>query len=163
MRRVSVALVAGLLALTGCGGADAGRQASDRLPDATLQSLEGGAPVALRDLRGPMVINLWASWCTPCRKELPEYQAFAEKYAGQVDVLGIDFQETRPDAALQLAEETGLTFPLYADPDGKMRAIGLPKLILLDADGEVAHEAYLKITSVGQLEGLVRTHLGVGE
>ena len=42
------------------------------------------------------MINLWASWCAPCRDELPHYQAFAEKYAGKVDVLGIDFQETRP-------------------------------------------------------------------
>jgi thiol-disulfide isomerase/thioredoxin len=163
MIRAAAAAVAALMALTGCSVSSTGQEASDRLPDATLQSLDEGPPVALRDLRGPMVINLWASWCTPCRKELPEYEAFSRKYAGKVDVVGIDFQETRPDAALRLAEETGLTFPLYGDPDGRMRAIGLPKLILLDADGKVAHEAYLKITSVGQLEDLVRTHLGVGE
>ena len=108
-----------------------------------------------------MVINLWASWCVPCKKELPKYQAFAKKYAGKVDVLGIDFQETRVEAARKLARDTGVDYPLYADPDGKMRARFMPKLILLDKDGRIAHEMYIEITSVPQLERLVRTHLGV--
>jgi cytochrome c biogenesis protein CcmG, thiol:disulfide interchange protein DsbE len=106
-----------------------------------------------------MVINLWASWCGPCRKELPKYQAFAKKYAGKVDVLGIDFQETRLDAARDLVRQTGVRYPLLSDPDGKMGALGLPKLILLDASGRVAHEEYVEITSVAQLEGLVEDHL----
>ena len=121
--------------------------------------MQGFGDVDLSSLRGPMVINLWASWCAPCRKELPTYQAFAEKYAGKVDVLGIDFQETRLDAARDLARETGVEYPLVTDPDGKMRAVGLPKVILLDATGRVAHEEYVEITSVGQLERLVDAHL----
>jgi thiol-disulfide isomerase/thioredoxin len=133
----------------------------DRLPKVTLAGLDGEERVDLSTLRGPMVINLWASWCTPCRKELPKYQAYAEKYAGRVEVLGIDFQETRPAAARELARDTGVDYPLLADPDGELRAIGLPKLILLDSRGRVAHEEYVEITSVGQLERLVETHLEV--
>lgn len=159
MRLASV-LVAALLLLTGCGAKEADSGRPDRLPDVTLHALTGEGSLDLGALRGPVVINLWASWCTPCRKELPEYQAFAEKYAGRVPVIGIDFQETRPDAARQLARDTGVTYPLYSDPDGRLRAIGLPKLILLDADGGIAHAEYLKITSVAQLEQLVRRHLG---
>ena len=108
-----------------------------------------------------MVVNLWASWCGPCRRELPLYQAYAEKYAGKVDVVGIDFQETRPERAKELARETGVKYPLYEDPDGKLRAVGLPKLILLDAKGRVAYEQYVEISSVAQLEKLVAKHLGV--
>ncbi len=159
--KLVVALLATVFVLAGCSSPEVRSEPSDRLPAVTLKSLDDVASLDLRTLRGPLVVNLWASWCTPCRKELPEYQAYAEKYAGTVDVIGIDFQETRPDAARQLAAETGLTYPLFADPDGKLRAIGLPKLILVDADGKITHEEYVKITSVGQLAGLVEKHLGV--
>lgn len=160
-RRFGPLVVALVLALTlaGCSQEQVRAKKSDRLPDVTLAALQGGKSLDLSTLRGPMVINLWASWCTPCRKELPQYQAFAEKYAGKVDVLGIDFQETRPAAARELARQTGVKYPLFSDPDGKLRAIGLPKLILLDAQGRVAHEEYVEITSLAQLERLVDTHL----
>ena len=154
----AIAVVA--LLLTGCSAEDVQKREPDRLPDTTLASLEGGRSVALSSLRGPMVINLWASWCGPCRRELPKYEAFAEKYAGKVDVLGIDFQETRLGAARDLIRDTGVDYPLLSDPDGKMRALGLPKVILLDSRGRVAHEEYVEITSVSQLEGLVDAHLG---
>jgi hypothetical protein len=52
-------------------------------------------------------------------------------------------------------------YPLYADPDGELRAIGLPKVILLDEEGEVAFEQYVEITSVSQIEKLVAKHLEV--
>ncbi len=157
--RLVGAVAAVVLVLSGCSAKDVQKSDSDRLPDTTLASLDGGKPVDLSSLRGPMVINLWASWCGPCRKELPKYQAFAKKYAGKVDVLGIDFQETRLDAAKDLVRETGVDYPLLSDPDGKMRALGLPKVILLDSQGRVAHEEYVEITSVAQLEGLVDAHL----
>ena len=156
-----VALLA-LLALTGCSASTSARaDKSDRLPDVTLGALNGDDTLRLRSLRGPTVINLWASWCMPCRKELPKYQAFSQKYAGKVDVIGIDFQETQPAAARELARQTGVGYPLFSDPEGKLRAIGLPKVILLDERGRVAYEQYVEITSVGQLERLVETHLEV--
>ena len=160
---VAATLVALALVLGACSSREPQSTKSDRLPDLTLAALEAGDPVRLSTLRGPLVINLWASWCGPCREELPRYAAFAKKYAGRVDVLGIDFQETRPAAAVKLAADTGVDYPLYADPDGKLRAIGLPKILLVDKDGRIAFEKYVEITSVGQLEQMVRTHLGVGE
>lgn len=162
-RRVATALVALaalVVPLAGCSSKSAGSESSDRLPEVSLAALDGSRSVDLSTLRGPMVINLWASWCTPCRKELPKYQAYAEKHAGKVQVLGIDFQDTRPEAARALAREKRVDYPLLSDPDGELRAIGLPKLILLDEQGRIAHEEYVEITSVGQLERLVETHLG---
>ena len=64
-------------------------------PTSPSSRFGGGQPVDLSALRGPLVINLWASWCGPCREELPHYQAFSKKYAGKVDVLGVDWQDTR--------------------------------------------------------------------
>ena len=159
--RVVGVLASLVLVLTGCSGAGARAARPDRLPAVTLAALEGHGSVDLSTLRGPLVINLWASWCGPCRKELPQYQAFAQKYAGKVAVLGVDFQETRPAAARQLAHDTGVAYPLFTDPDGRLRAAALPKVILVDKSGKIVHEKYAEITSVGQLEALVHDHLGV--
>ena len=162
----ALALVLALL-LAGCGldGTDDGpaRPAEPRaLPDVTLQALQGSGELDLGSLEGPAVVNLWASWCAPCREELPAYAAYAREHEGQVDVIGIDFQDTQVDQALALAKETGVDYPLYADPDGLTRARTLPQIILVDAQGEVAFSQPLKITSVKQIEDLVAEHLGVG-
>jgi cytochrome c biogenesis protein CcmG/thiol:disulfide interchange protein DsbE len=163
MTRLAV-LAAALLLLSGCSASSKATGASEgdsSLPDVTLQPLGKGDPVDLSQVRGPMVINLWASWCGPCRDELPQYQAFAQKYAGQVDVLGVDWQDTRTDKARALIGQTGVTYPLVTDPEGKLRARALPKLMLIDEKGNVAYEEYVKITSVAQLENLVQDRLEV--
>jgi hypothetical protein len=64
------------------------------LPDIALPCLGGGRDVNLAGLRGPMVVNLWASWCEPCREELPVLQEYAERARRQVRVLGVDFEDT---------------------------------------------------------------------
>jgi thiol-disulfide isomerase/thioredoxin len=158
-----VVLAAALLVLSGCSASTDTRakKQDDRLPDVTLQPLGDGKPLDLASVRGPTVVNLWASWCAPCERELPLYQAFAKQHAGTVDVLGVDWQETRQEKARALARRAGVTFPLVTDPDGKLRTQGLPKLILVDPEGRVAHEQYVEITSVAQLERLVETHLQV--
>lgn len=159
-RLIAVLLAATLLA--GCGGGDDPTTKSpQRLPDVTLEHLQGGGAVDLGSLRGPLVVNLWASWCVPCRTELPLYAAFARAYDGKVQVLGVDFQDQRTDKALELLDDTGVTFPNVRDFDGVFRAIGLPKLLLVDADGTVVYDEYVKITSLEHLEGLVADHLGV--
>ena len=159
--RVVVLAVVVLLSvlIAGCSGAEGGRKAQDRLPSVTLDALEGPGSLDLSTLRGPAVVNLWASWCAPCKEELPDYQAFAARHAGRVKVVGIDFQDTRTSAAVALAKQTGVQYPLYADPDGRLRAQALPQLVLVDADGRITHREYVKITSVGQLEQIVEQHL----
>ncbi len=164
-RRAALAslLVAVLVVVLGaCAGSGTRSPAvSDRLPDASLASFDGGAPLDLSTLKGPAVVNLWASWCGPCRRELPLYQSFSKAYAGQVRVVGIDFQDTQVSRARALIAKTGVTYPLYSDRDGLMRAQVLPKVILVDAEGRIAYQKYVEITSEQQLAKLVSTHLGV--
>ncbi|KQT90653.1 hypothetical protein ASG49_12860 [Marmoricola sp. Leaf446] len=176
-RRLALAAASALL-LTGCAGgaepAPAGTgstggdqpslegQTSGSLPDVRLDAFGGsGEPLDLGAIKGPVVLNLWASWCAPCREELPYYQAFSQAYDGRVDVVGIDFQDTQTEKAAALVEETGVTYPLYSDPDGVTRAQALPRIVLVDAQGEVVFQQYVEIESVQQLEDLVAEHLGV--
>ncbi len=139
------------------------------LPDLTLPCLGGGPDVDLSALKGPLVINLWAQWCEPCRDELPFYQRLHEEGAGRVGVLGIDYLDPQPGGALALAEATGVTFPSLADPDGRLRqewrVRGLPGVLFVDEQGRVTNPdgrpTYLVIESYDHLRGLVREHLGV--
>lgn len=142
----------------------------DGLPDVTLACLGGGPEVDLSALRGPLVVNLWATWCGPCRRELPIYQQFSEKYAARVPVLGIDFNDLQVENALELAKESGVTYPQLADPGSdligkgpyrRLGSQGLPVLTLVDADGTVVFSEPREITSLAELEDLVREHLGV--
>jgi cytochrome c biogenesis protein CcmG, thiol:disulfide interchange protein DsbE len=150
-----------------CPPSDPGRAPVEGgLPDVTLPCLGGGRPVHLAGLRGrPMVLNLWASWCTPCREELPVLQAFHERADGRVLMLGVDFEDTQPDAALKLLEQSGVTYPQVADFDKAIdEGLGrhpVPMTVLVDAGGNVVSALPMQITSADQLAGLVQESLGV--
>ncbi|WP_310961542.1 TlpA disulfide reductase family protein [Nocardioides terrisoli] len=135
--------------------------AAHGLSDVELPCLGGGRSVNPARLRGPMVVNLWAQSCAPCREEMPRLQAFAQKYAGKVAVLGVDWSDYRPELALQLARKAGTTYPLVADTVPHLRTGALPTTILVDAHGDIVFERAMIIRSVAQLEGLVQQHLGV--
>jgi thiol-disulfide isomerase/thioredoxin len=131
----------------------------DRLPAVTLPALGAGPAVDLGAFRGPAVVNVWASWCKPCRRELPIYAAFARKHAGKIAVLGVDFQDSRKDKALAMLRAARADYPVVYDFDGETRPFGLPKLILLGADGKIAYAELVEIKSLAQLEGIVAQHL----
>lgn len=167
-------LVGALLVLTGCtgGGEESGapkRPLPVALPDLTLAGFDGGPELALDELRGPAVINLWGSYCQPCRAEMPILEEFSQEHEGRVQMIGVDFQDNQvkgDKGAEALAEETGVTYPLYTDFEGVIaeaplpRVFGLPFLLFVDAEGQVVAREGIEIESVEQLEELVTKHLG---
>jgi thiol-disulfide isomerase/thioredoxin len=136
-----------------------------KLPEVTLACLGGGPDVDLSTLRGPLVINLFAQWCGPCRAEMPYYQQLHVKARGAVQVLGIDYLDTQPALALDLVQRTGVTYPLLADPEGVLRphlkVRGLPGVVFVDAEGRVADVEFRVVRSYGELRNLVQRELGV--
>ncbi|MGN6722234.1 MAG: TlpA family protein disulfide reductase [Marmoricola sp.] len=136
-------------------------QPTGQLPKAALPCLGGGPSVSLASLRGPMVINVWAQYCGPCRAEMPHLEAFAKKYAGRVAVLGVDYQDFQPDVAIAFAKSVGATYPLVADFAPVIHTNVLPETILLDANGKIAYQQPIALTSEAELEQLVSQHLGV--
>jgi cytochrome c biogenesis protein CcmG, thiol:disulfide interchange protein DsbE len=162
VRKLALVTVALTLLVAACSSAPAKtKPRSDRLPDVTLVSLTGGSPVDLGKLRGPTVVNLWAQWCGPCKRELPIYQEFYARHAATVSVLGVDWQDTQPERARRLASRSGVAYPLVVDREPEIRNKFLPSLILVGADGKIAFQEYVEITSLSQLEQLVEKHLGV--
>ena len=135
-----------------------------QLPELTLPCLGGGRSVDLSTLQGPLVVNLFAQWCGPCRQELPYYEELHRKGRGVVKVVGVDYLDVRPDQALKLVKDTGVTYPLLADPSGDLRADlkvrGLPGVVFVKADGSIDVQ-YRVVRSYAELRGLVQDQLGV--
>ena len=134
------------------------------LPALTLDCLGGGELDLGRAPGVPTVVNLWASWCTPCRDELPILEDFARSAAGKVQVVGVISKDGVPQAG-SFAEDAGVTFPGAFDGDGRLMAElglpGLPATYFLDADGGVVYSETGPVASAAELEDLVAEHLGV--
>ncbi|TDC64836.1 TlpA family protein disulfide reductase [Micromonospora sp. KC207] len=134
------------------------------LPELTLPCFTGGDPVALRDVRGPAVVNLWASWCPPCRKELPAFQRLSERADGRLQVIGVNTRDSR-DAAQSIGEDFGVRFPVLFDQGESLRRAlnrnAVPLTVLVGADGRVRHVDTSGALDDARLAALVREHLGV--
>lgn len=134
------------------------------LPSIELPCFTGGAPVAITAIHGPAVINLWASWCGPCRKELPAFQRLADRSAGQLHVVGVDVRDRR-SAAISIAETYDLTFPTLYDPDEKLlnglERNFVPMTLFIDVTGTLRHLDISGALDDAALTELVEQHLGV--
>lgn len=133
-------------------------QAGSPAPDFTLQDLEG-RPVRLADYKGKVVlINFWATWCEPCKKEMPEIQAAYEQHKGEgFVVLGINFGE-KPKGAEKLVKAMGLTFPILIDRKVEVAerygVINLPVTFFIDRDGIIRERVFggtLTKESIGEI------------
>jgi cytochrome c biogenesis protein CcmG, thiol:disulfide interchange protein DsbE len=134
-----------------------------KLPDLTLPCFTGGRPVRLAALPRPTVINLWASWCQPCRSELPAMQRLADRAGDRLRVVGVDTGDGR-DAAASFGADTGVALPTLYDRDkALMNALGrsaLPVTVFVDAAGRtyVYNRPALDDAALARL---VREHTGV--
>ena len=115
-------------------------------PEFTLPD-PAGKKVALKDFRGKLVLlNFWATWCAPCREEMPSmerlYQRFKDK--GFV-IVGLNVKDRRNDA-LSFLKELNITFPIVLDPDGQAGLLygawGLPVTYLIDSKGTAIARAW---------------------
>lgn len=168
LRRTVAALVTGL-ALSGCSASGApsaddaeptavavpgdvvgcesfaadgqGAESGDMLPALSLPCLVPGADVALDDLGDrPVLVNLWASWCAPCREEMPLLQEAYKRDGDRVGFLGVNTEDT-PSAAASLLADIDVTYAHVVDRDKELltelAAPGLPVTLAVAADGRV--------------------------
>jgi cytochrome c biogenesis protein CcmG/thiol:disulfide interchange protein DsbE len=127
-------------------GGDLSKQANrgDRpaAPDFALERLDGDGELRLSSLRGKaVVLNVWASWCIPCKEEAPYLeQVWRSNREREVVVLGLDAKDFRADAR-RFADRYGLTFPLVYDGPGDaiggFGVTGFPETFVIDRDGKV--------------------------
>ncbi len=177
MRRV-VALFVALVALAGAcssSGSDTDEQGrdgkgfdtptdGDAVPDLSFERLDGSS-ATLRGYEGkPLVINFFGSWCEPCAREMPGFEALHRQYGDEITFLGLAVND-RVEDAQGLVDRTGVTYDLGLDPKSEiltaLDGVAMPTTVLVSADGVVVghHTGELK---QGALETLIEERLYPG-
>ena len=156
------AVVAAVL-LTSGGGTSTGKGtkpgAGRVAPAFTLPNLaDGKDSISLASFRGkPVLVNFWATWCTPCVKEMPLLEAAHRKSGSKVAFLGVDREDFRPDAQA-FVRRAGVTYQSAYDRDGSLdeayRLRGMPTSVFIDASGRIVDQVTGPVTESQLDDGL---------
>jgi len=141
---LALAAVAGLLALLvwRVTHQEAQAKLGKRAPAFTAKRLDGPGKLSLASFRGrPVVLNFWASWCGPCKREAPTLERTWQQYKSQgLVVLGVDYTDASSDAR-SFAAKHGLTFPIVRDGNGvigtRYGLTGVPETFVIDRSGRL--------------------------
>jgi thiol-disulfide isomerase/thioredoxin len=168
LRRPHRSLAAGVavlgLLLAACSDdGDARPGVVEDVDDIPFETFDGET-TTLADFDGPLVVNFFASWCTPCVTEMPEFDEVYRELDGAVTFIGLNYDD-RADDALEIVERTGVTYPVGRDVEGALfqafAGVGMPTTAFIRDDGTVT---LVRSTAVSQddLRELIRDELGVG-
>ena len=134
-----------VIVLLGLAGPASGKSKTGSIPNVTARNLDGKKIVLKDSLTGPTVITFWATWCKPCRKELPELQKLVERYGERgFQVVGINGDGPVDQAKIRpYVKALGYDFIIIPDPDGEIRrrfqVEVFPTSFLVDAEGQILH------------------------
>src|SRR6267154_820587 len=146
-------LAATMLVAAGCGASAKVPQSGnvirfvrhpDLAPEFALEGLDG-KPLSLGSVRGKVVLlNFWATWCGPCRAEIPDLIALQEKYAGKLPIIGLTVDEDDAGVVKEAVARTGINYPVaMTSPEMRMKYGGiaaLPTSFVLDTEGRVVQK-----------------------
>jgi thiol-disulfide isomerase/thioredoxin len=145
-----------------CGGGNGSTSTAGlSLP---YEHFDGSGSSTLADLRGrAVVVNFWASWCTPCITEMPDFEKVHQQLGDRVTFVGLNVQDS-PTKASQMVTKTGVTYRLGSDTDGAIAksfmGTNLPVTVLLRPDGTVAAK-HLGALRTDDLRALISSKLGI--
>ena len=130
----------------------------------TLDCLDGSDGASINEIKGPAIINVWGSWCGPCKEEMPVLRSFYEKVQGKLALIGVDVEEASIEDGRKFVENYGITWPNLYDADGESRVyfgMGVPVTWFIAVDGSVAYKHICVIKSEKELISLTLEYLGV--
>ena len=155
-----------LIAVVGCAGksgdAPARVEVGIEAPSYAARNLQGDS-VTLASLRGkPVLLNVWATWCLPCKEEIPYLQTLHEKHGAEgLQIIGVSIDARGDETKItNFASDFRMTYPIWRDPDEKVNArflaIGVPSTYLIDRNGVLLwkHLGTLRASSAGFQEAL---------
>ena len=129
-----------------------------------LECLGGGSAIAADSIRGPALINVWGTWCEPCKQELPHLAHFLAKYSDQVDTVGIAVEEKNQQSVRKFIRNYGISWPILYDATGATRGkfgMGVPVTWRVDESGTVVYKKYGPFKSTEEIELAAIKYLGV--
>ncbi len=169
-----IALISVALLLTGCSltepipvkGKVIDCESIETVPatDEALECLGGGDPISVDSIRGPAIVNVWGTWCAPCRQELPHFGHLLAKYGDKVDVIGIAVEEKSREAVKKFVNTRGITWPILYDATGSTQekfGPGVPVTAFINKSGKVVYTRYGAFQSTEELELAAIKYLGV--
>jgi cytochrome c biogenesis protein CcmG/thiol:disulfide interchange protein DsbE len=175
MKKLLILLLA--LSLTGCSSVTKTVTAKGEVVDCTevdyvaakpgqtlLNCLTGSQKISVESLRGPLILNVWGSWCGPCKQEMPYFVEFHNQANGQVKLLGIAVEEAKSQDAEDFIISNGMTWPNLYDAKGSTRAnfgMGVPLTWFIDKAGTVVYKHVGVINSTEELIELTEKYLKV--
>lgn len=160
----STAFLSGLTGISDTSGLDVSPVKGAIAPDFELETIDGET-LKLSDFRGKAVlINFWATWCGPCRVEMPAMQSRFETHSPDFVILAVDNDEPQ-EIVSAFVDELGLTFNVLLDPGATIQELyqirGYPSSIFVDADG-IIRVVHIGIMTEGQLDGYL-AEVGIGD
>jgi len=115
-------------------------------------------------LRGPLIVNVWGSWCAACKDELPILRSFYSKAKSQFQLLGVDVEEAKPADGKAFIIANGITWPSVIDPDGRSRGffgMGVPVTWFINKHGVVLYKKIGTVRSENELRDLTLKYLNI--
>ena len=173
--KIFVSLIISALALTGCAEAKPKVYTDGKVvncnsvkhehgTDVEVFCLGDGSVINIDSLRGPMILNVWGSWCAPCQEEIPYIREFYDKYNDKVQVVGLDVEEPNKKVPQSFIKSNGITWPSLYDPDGRTRKLigmGVPVTWFIDSNGKVIHKKIGVFANYQELEESVKKYFNL--
>lgn len=172
-----IALAIALLLLAGCGQETSAFPGDGLVVDCTsiqtiatsnestvLPCLDGSTDVDLGQIKGPALVNVWGSWCEPCKQEMPIFVDFYTRHGQSVSLIGIDVEESDIEDGRAFVKQYGMKWPNLYDAQGSTRGtlgMGVPITLFIDAQGEIVYRKIGVVATIEELERDTEKHLGV--
>ncbi len=172
-----IALAIALLLLAGCGqetsalpgdglvvGCTSIQTIATSNESTVLPCLDGSTDVDLGQIKGPALVNVWGSWCEPCKQEMPIFVDFYTRHGKSVSLIGIDVEESDIEDGRAFVKQYGMKWPNLYDAQGITRAtlgMGVPITLFIDAQGEIVYRKIGVVATIEELEKDTEKHLGV--
>ena len=128
----------------------------------SLECLDGSGPVLLESIKGPAVINVWGSWCDPCKQEIPYFVELQK--TGKVTIIGIDVEEKNMQAGRDFISSHGMIWPNLYDAKGTTKSafgMGVPVTWFINEKSELVTSKMGVLKNKKELYDLVNSALGI--
>lgn len=172
---ISACVAASLLLLVGCGeetplitGEVVACNHIDLIDnpqeEVYAECLDSSPGVNIAAIKGPAIINVWGSWCDPCKEEMQYFSEYFQSKSPEIQLIGVDVEEKKIEDGRMFARTNGIMWPNLFDKNGSTRSyfgMGVPVTWFIDPEGKVLYKKIGPINSVEELRSLSFKYFGV--